>query len=157
MTPQNDNSIREILQHLVRGFGLLQKEGSQCCGITVLQSHILYEIGKRPSLSLNDLAELLAVETSTVSRQVNSLVNLGLVNRVPDPRDRRYVVLSLTGEGEQKREEISLQMNDYVEEVFQHIPQEKHAQVIDSLQIFAAAMREPVQSACCAPTAPPKK
>ncbi|KLV14360.1 MarR family transcriptional regulator, partial [Niallia circulans] len=41
MNIQDKIQIRELLQQLVRDFGLLQKDGSDCCGITVSQSHIV--------------------------------------------------------------------------------------------------------------------
>ena len=50
---------------------------------------------------LTDLAELLGVELSTVSRQVRQLEDLGLVDRAADPDDGRAVSLSLTAAGRQ--------------------------------------------------------
>lgn len=50
---------------------------------------------------LTDLAEILGVEVSTVSRQVRQLEDLGLVDRAADPEDGRAVSLSLTAAGRQ--------------------------------------------------------
>ncbi|WP_435170959.1 MarR family winged helix-turn-helix transcriptional regulator [Paenibacillus glycanilyticus] len=91
--------VREILQGVVRRFGLQQKGGAQGFGISVIQSHILYELHKRPNLSLNELADVLCVKASTLSRQVQQLVELELLSREPDQKDRRYVTLTLTAKG----------------------------------------------------------
>ena len=51
-------------------------------------------------LRVSDLASLLDVERSTVSRRVTELVSLGLVTRSVDPDDRRAAVLRLTRAGQ---------------------------------------------------------
>lgn len=142
--------IREVLQLLVRRFGLLQKDGAQCCGLSVVQSHIIYELFKRPNISLNDLSQLLSVDTSTLSRQVNHLVELDMIHRHPDPKDRRYITLSLTDKGESQHQEIANLMEDYILNLFKMVPEEKHAQVLESLQLISDAMSKSPN--CC--TAP---
>jgi DNA-binding MarR family transcriptional regulator len=47
----------------------------------------------------SDLVTRLGLDKSTVSRQVNSLVELGLVNRAADPEDGRALVLTPSAEG----------------------------------------------------------
>lgn len=142
-------NVREIFQVLVRRFGLLQKDGAQCCGVSVVQSHILYELQKRPNISLNELADLLSIDTSTLSRQIQQLVETELVNRLPDPKDRRYVVLSLTAKGEEQQKEIAAYMERYMYQIFSQIPEEKHDQVLESLQLINEAMRHSAD--CCTP------
>ncbi|MCZ8521883.1 MULTISPECIES: MarR family winged helix-turn-helix transcriptional regulator [Paenibacillus] len=146
--PQYIN-VREVLQLLVRRFGLLQKDGAQCCGVTVLQSHVMYELQKRPNISLNDLGDILCVDTSTLSRQVHQLVQLNLVSRVPDPNDRRFVVLSLTTEGEEQADSIASTMEEYVQEIFKNIPADKRDQVYESLHLLSTAMSQSPN--CCTP------
>jgi DNA-binding MarR family transcriptional regulator len=146
--PQYVN-VREVLQLLVRRFGLLQKDGAQCCGVSVVQSHIIYELFKRPNISLNELSDILSIDTSTLSRQVQQLVESGLINRLPDPKDRRYVVLSLNELGEKQYHEIAKTMEEYVLGIFQNVPLEKREQVLESLQILSDAMSQSPN--CCTP------
>ncbi|WP_077604995.1 MarR family winged helix-turn-helix transcriptional regulator [Oceanobacillus sojae] len=141
--------IREILQQLVRDFGLLQREGSECCGITVQQSHIIYELDKYPRISLMDLAEKLSMDTGMLSRQINKLVELDYASRMSDPNDRRYIVLSLTEKGQMKANEISEQMNQYIGRILGQVPTDKKDQVIDSLQILQVAMKKNEGPECC--------
>lgn len=142
-------NIREVLQLLVRRFGLLQKDGAQCCGISVLQSHVIYELSKGARLSLNDLAQILSVDTSTLSRQVQQLVEMDMVSRTPDPKDRRYVVLSLAPKGYEEAAAIAATMEVYVQELFRNIPGDKQDQVMESLQLLSTAMSQ--SSDCCKP------
>jgi DNA-binding MarR family transcriptional regulator len=146
---QQNVNVREIFQLFVRRFGLLQKDGAQCCGISVVQSHILYELSKKSNISLNDLSQLLSVDTSTLSRQVQYLVELDIINRVPDPNDRRYVLLSLTAKGQEQHHQIAKFMEDYVEGIFSRIPNEKQQQVLDTLKLLNDAMSQSAD--CCTP------
>lgn len=57
-------------------------------------------LGAGEPLRVSDLATLLDVERSTVSRRVTELVSLGLVTRSVDPDDRRAAVLRLTKAGQ---------------------------------------------------------
>ncbi|WP_199616878.1 MarR family winged helix-turn-helix transcriptional regulator [Paenibacillus alkalitolerans] len=141
--------LREVLQLLVRRFGLLQKDGAQCCGVSVVQSHIIYELFKRPNISLNELSEVLNIDTSTLSRQVQQLVVAGLLSRFPDPKDRRYVVLSLTEKGKRQYEQIAETMETYIQDIFQYVPADKSAQIIESLELLSDAMRQSPH--CCKP------
>jgi DNA-binding MarR family transcriptional regulator len=141
--------VREAFQQFVRRFGLLQKDGAQCCGVSVVQSHIIYELSKKPNISLNDLSQILSVDTSTLSRQVQYLVELDMISRVPDPNDRRYVLLSLTTNGQQQHLQIANLMKDYVEGIFSKIPKEKQYQVLESLQYLNDAMGQSAD--CCTP------
>ncbi|KQX67234.1 MULTISPECIES: MarR family winged helix-turn-helix transcriptional regulator [unclassified Paenibacillus] len=139
--------VREVLQLLVRRFGLLQKDGAHCCGISVIQSHIIYELMKHPNIALNDLAQTLFTDTSTISRQIQQLVELEMVRRTPDPKDRRYVVLSLTSKGEEQHQAISKTMENYVQGILQLIPENKRDQVVESLGLLSQAMNQ--NENCC--------
>jgi DNA-binding MarR family transcriptional regulator len=148
MLPQYVN-VREVLQSLVRRFGFLQKDGAQCCGVSVVQCHIISELYKRPNISLNELSDFLSIDTSTLSRQVQQLVENGIIERLPDPLDRRYVLLSLTDQGQEQYKIIACTMGDYIEDVLQRVPIEKREQVLESLQLLSEAMSQSPH--CCKP------
>jgi DNA-binding MarR family transcriptional regulator len=59
---------------------------------------LLFHLARRPR-RVSALAELVHSDVSTVSRQVSTLVDLGLVSRGPDPDDGRAQALSVTPEG----------------------------------------------------------
>jgi DNA-binding MarR family transcriptional regulator len=60
---------------------------------------VLARLGGLAPVRLSELAQELAVDVSTVSRQVQSLEQKGLVDRRPDPDDGRAVRLDLTRKG----------------------------------------------------------
>ncbi|HEY8281488.1 MAG TPA: MarR family winged helix-turn-helix transcriptional regulator [Leifsonia sp.] len=73
----------------------LERRGLTHAGLIVL--HFL-EAGYS---SQGDLARLARVEAQTMSRTVDRLEREGLVERTPDPRDRRRHVLTITAAGRQ--------------------------------------------------------
>jgi len=60
---------------------------------------ILCLLADEGPLRLGAIATAFGLDPSTVTRQVQTVVNLGLARKDPDPTDRRATVLSLTGLG----------------------------------------------------------
>lgn len=137
--------LRELLRQLVRKLGLLDKSQLSCCGITYSQCHALVEIGSNQPLPINELAELLGLDKSTMSRTVNTMVEQGLVTREPDPQDRRYVKIKLTTAGSSLLSNIESKMTDYYLNIYQVIPQDKRKQVLESLELLVKIMK----GCCC--------
>lgn len=138
--------LREMIRILERKLGLLKESGFSCCGITMSQCHALVEIGRAESISLNELAELLNLENSTMSRTVNNLVTSELAKRDIDPKDRRYVTISLTESGHKLYEGIEKEMNLYFKRIYETIPKDKKQQVLESMKILLDAIGE---NECC--------
>ncbi len=132
--------LREMLRFLERKLGVLEDKQVSCCNITMAQCHALVEIGRSANISLNELAQLLNLENSTMSRTVNNLVNNGLVKRDIDLQDRRYVTISLTDSGEKIFKKIEASMDLYFTKVYDSIPGTSRLQVIESLKILLEAI-----------------
>ncbi|HEX3044323.1 MAG TPA: MarR family transcriptional regulator, partial [Bacillota bacterium] len=121
--------LRESIRKLERKLGVLDDIQSSCCGVTFAQCHAIVEIGRAGSLSLNDLADILGLDKSTMSRTLNNLVNNQLAERATHPEDRRYITIKLTEQGMRSFREIEAGMNAYFDQVYQSIPETKRAQV----------------------------
>lgn len=63
-----------------------------------------------------DLSDAFGMDKGGVSRQVQTLVDLGLVERRPDPQDRRAILVDATDVGRQRLEEISRRRSDRFDE-----------------------------------------
>ncbi len=142
----NPKHLRELIRILERKLGVLKETQNSCCSITLGQCHALVEIGRSGSISLNELAELLNLENSTMSRTVNNLVKSELAKRDIDPGDRRYVTISLTESGNKLFTEIEESMNSYFGKIYNSIPDNKKFQVLESLEILLEAIDK---SDCC--------
>jgi DNA-binding MarR family transcriptional regulator len=147
---ENENAsaqLRESLRVLVRKLGLLEENEFSCCNITLAQCHALVEIGRAGTISLNQLADLMNLENSTMSKTVTNLVNSNLVKRDIDPADRRYLTISLTDNGKALFGRIENSMTGYYNEILEKIPFEKRNQILESLQLLIDAIADK-ESAC---------
>ncbi len=68
-------------------------------GLTAPQRMVLRIIGRFPGIAPARLAEILRVHPATLSVALKRLEGRGLVDRTPDPEDRRSVRLSLSPAG----------------------------------------------------------
>ena len=146
MTMKDGSTLRELLRVLVRHLGLLEKSEAGCCGITLSQCHAVVEIGRRGSMNLNDLADLMEVDKSTMSRTINALVEAGMVTRALDNIDRRYVVIQLTQDGQRFFENTETSMERYYQTILNRIPADKRDGVIESLTLLTSAIGH---DTCC--------
>ena len=134
--------LRELLRILVRNLGILEKSDASCCGVTISQCHALVEIGRSQKISLIELADLLGLDKSTMSRTISNLVDADLVAREIDPENRRYISLQLTEKGIEVFKNIEESMNDYYSSIFSSIPDNKREQVLESLQILVQSVKD---------------
>ncbi|WP_019156267.1 MarR family winged helix-turn-helix transcriptional regulator [Robertmurraya massiliosenegalensis] len=142
-------NLREIFQVMTRRFGFLNKN---CCSVggsavSLVQSHILYEIDRQHEPSMQQIADTLGMDITTFSRQVQSLVKMNLVKKTPAPGDKRIQILSLTTEGTYVETTIDEQMNLFLNEVFSHMNDFEKETVIRSIKLLNEAMAK--SSMCC--------
>ena len=72
----------------------------------------------------SDLVEIFSIDKGAVSRQVQALLELGLIERTPDAEDRRAMILAVSEEGHRRlaniaatrRQEVGLRLQDWSEE-----------------------------------------
>lgn len=78
---------------------------------------LLFTLAKGPQ-RVSTVAEELALDLSTVSRQVTSLAGLGLVTKGVDPEDRRAHVVRLTDAGNDAVDRVQQQRVEIYGEIF---------------------------------------
>ncbi|MEA2725663.1 MAG: MarR family transcriptional regulator, transcriptional regulator for hemolysin [Acetobacteraceae bacterium] len=81
-------------------------------GMTRAQWAILIRLDRQPGISQKELSELLEVEPITVARLIDRLEARGMVERRPDPRDRRIWRLHLLRPARDVLHEIDEQRAD---------------------------------------------
>ena len=90
--------LRQLNYELVKELGLFKHRA----GLSFSQRHILYHIKNNISLSIQELADFLHVEHSTMSRNIKKLVQAGLVDIYQDEKDKRRKVITLSAAGESR-------------------------------------------------------
>lgn len=144
-------NVRELFQVMTRRFSLLNKN---CCFVggfrlSLVHSHILYEIGRQSWPSMQQIADSLNVDITTFSRQVQALERMKLVKKTPSEGDRRVYLLSLTTEGSYVAGVIDSQINQYLNEVFSYMNESERETVIRSIRLLNESMAK--SSMCCKP------
>jgi DNA-binding MarR family transcriptional regulator len=90
------NRLRPALLRLARE---LRRE-SHALGVTGGQVSLLFQIQRHRGIGVRDLAQLERISAAAMSGHVDRLERAGLVQRTPDPDDRRRHGLSVSAEGE---------------------------------------------------------
>ena len=85
-------------------------------GVTRAQWRVLAKLNRTPGLRQVDLAEHLDMEAITLCRIVDRLAEAGLVERQPDPQDRRAWKLVLTDQATPLVKTLSALADDLAEE-----------------------------------------
>jgi DNA-binding MarR family transcriptional regulator len=92
--------VGEQVVRFIRGFKSVQAQTMHRArhGVDPSGYPVLFQLVESPKRT-TELAACLHADTSTVSRQVTTLVDAGLVERTVDPDDRRATTLQLTAAG----------------------------------------------------------
>lgn len=139
MNEINSKNFREQIRILERKLGLLNKQDTCCSEVSLAQCHALVEIGRAKSISLKELANILDLDISTMSRTVDSLVKKEFVHRSPSKTDRRSIDIQLIDNGLNIFNDIENKMDDKFKTVFNQIPSEDQATVFNGLNIIIEA------------------
>lgn len=142
MVSTKETEIREFrraLRYLERFISSNVKENSVCCGVTPTQCHILLKVEEAGELSSSELREYLGLDKSSLSRTLDGLVRLGLLERKESSKDRRYHSISLSERGKAFVERLNNEADRYYEPVFESLSDEvKRRLLVDFRKLFEA-------------------
>ncbi|HTW20640.1 MAG TPA: MarR family transcriptional regulator [Mycobacteriales bacterium] len=132
---------RALLAVAVRSLGAVGD------GLTLVQYRALIVLHYRGAQRVVDMAELLGVNSSTVTRLVERLTRKGLVRRVEDPADRRTTRLVITPAGERAVATVMARRREEISAIVAKMPASSRGAVVDALTAFTVAAGEaPEQS-----------
>ncbi|CAG9613455.1 hypothetical protein BACCIP111899_02670 [Bacillus rhizoplanae] len=101
---QSFKQVGEVVQSFVtinKEIIKFTHQNASSLGLTVQQMGILNTIYAIPNITLKDISERLSAPKSTVSVNVDELVNLGLIERKQSQEDRREIKLKVTTKGQE--------------------------------------------------------
>ncbi|OIK07658.1 hypothetical protein BIV60_26940 [Bacillus sp. MUM 116] len=94
-----NNEIYDSYLAINKAIKRLIKFDADRLGITTVQLKVIHKLASNPDISLGELAEKLRMTSSTASSVIERLVQIGLVERVTPPENRRVVSIHLTEKG----------------------------------------------------------
>lgn len=116
---------------------------------------VLYRAMKHGSagLKVSELSGALRIAMPSATQTVNVLEARGLLERCPDPTDRRVVRIRLTDAGRAATEAAESAMIDGMSELIEHLGQGRTEQLIELLDDVSRFFeeREPGSDACTPP------
>ncbi|MGD2110286.1 MAG: MarR family transcriptional regulator [Phycisphaerae bacterium] len=134
--------LYEVFAELVRRYQFRDRESTCCHGLSISQCYSLDAIYTRGPMTMGELAALLCLDLSTVTRIVDSVVVSGLASRATDESDRRVCRLRLTRKGRSLVTRIRSEIVKEHEGVLSQIPAESREAVITAMTHLLGAFAE---------------
>ncbi len=144
--PDAAHDLLILINDLARAIRTDADRRARCHGMTRAQWMILARLDRTPGMSQRELAELVEVEPITVGRLVDRLEARKLVERRPDPEDRRIWRLHLRPEAAHVLADIAVQRAAILDIVTKGIDPDLLGQIPQALQrmkLNISACRKP--------------
>ena len=93
-----ERALTELARAVLR-IGVPEKSSSRAETVDRAGHWLLLRVAESEPVRLSDLADLIGLDLSTVSRQARNLADAGLLVRQADPADGRATLLSLSEDG----------------------------------------------------------
>lgn len=131
--------VRVASRRLVRELGFM---GESVAGADLPASavHALIEIEAREGTSARELAEILRLEKSSVSRMLRKLIEAGAVEETPEERDGRVKRLRLTPQGRNRVADIHAFARAQVSGALARLDEGQSRSVLNGLNLYADAL-----------------
>jgi DNA-binding MarR family transcriptional regulator len=139
MCISESGNIRTFLREYYR----MQRQQSCRCNIPATQCHILFALGESGgTFAQSELVSYLGLEKSWVSRAVEKLAAEDCLEKTRCGSDARCYTLVLTGTGWDRYEKLNGILDDQAAGIMNAIPDNKKAQVRESIALLAAALKK---------------
>jgi MarR family transcriptional regulator, transcriptional regulator for hemolysin len=128
---------RQLIAQLVESSRLLRNyidHRAKSRGTTRAQWIVLFRLRQQEGLSQVDLADVLELQPISLVRLLDRLVEHGLLERRPDPKDRRANRLFLTRAGRQLVDDLDSLRDAIATDVLQEIPDAAIGTSLETLQ-----------------------
>ncbi|GAA0356542.1 MarR family transcriptional regulator [Microbispora corallina] len=107
-------------------------------GLTMWAYVVLLALGDRPLRTQAALAESIGADKTRIIAVLDGLQGRGLIDRVPDPGDRRARLLSLTPEGRRVRDAARRGIRAMEERVLARLAEEDREPFLRALRTLSA-------------------
>ncbi len=135
-----------VLDVLQENLSFRDSNLKKCDDLTKIDCFLLqFLYNTKGKVIMNDLADILQVSHSRVTRLMDNLCSLNLAKREHSEEDRRQWYAVLTLEGEYRAKMISDKVVDHQKKVLSLIPKEKLDEILESLVIFTRAFENITQ------------
>jgi DNA-binding MarR family transcriptional regulator len=128
VSAQLDTDLPAVAAHLrlaiTRTARRLRQEAG---GLSPTAAASLATVERHGPLTPSELAEIERVKRPTATRTLNGLAGLGLVERTPDPVDRRSALVSISAAGRRSLRRLRQRKNAYLARRLRELPPDEVA------------------------------
>lgn len=142
------DDVGDIVRKLVRMFQLFERDQIKYYGFTTTQCYTLLELAKVSHLTMNELSEKMNLNTSTMTRIIDTLSRDGYIERQKSKEDRRLVIVSLSPKGKESSKTLNDSVNAYYKKVIESIPTGKLSDVLASADLLVKAFEKSNPNCC---------
>lgn len=133
--------VFELIDQTAKNLRRIQRQTVRDSGLTPPQYQALKSLWDEGDLPLKDLAEACNCTRATITGLVDTLEAKGLVERQPNPDDRRSLLATLTPEGQALKKQTAA-----LEKVYASCCQGLSPQEFQHLSILLSRLNESLQS-----------
>lgn len=148
VTDADTRRLRAGIRGLVRRFAISERSDVACCGMTVAQAATIETLAATGPLRLGELGRRLGITPSTLTRNLERLLESGLVERTTDRQDARAARVALTPAGRRAAARLEGQEAAFGREILERLPPERRRVALESLQDLLLAVREATERCC---------
>ena len=141
----------EISTHQLQQFQDLIAKLFQCCqermqyqsdrfNLPDAELRCLMLFGKERYLTPKGIAYKMNVVKSRISKIIDGLIKKNLIQRIKDPEDSRISLLSLTGKGHDKINQVKAFLDDIHQKVLEEVPTEQRKILMMNLDLLKSSM-----------------
>jgi DNA-binding MarR family transcriptional regulator len=119
----------DVLFRLMKRFPPLKLKPSVITGLTRSEYELLATLmlnldDEKTALSVTEISNLLQITPAGVTHLVNPLEEAGYIERLPDPNDRRIVLIGLTDKGTETAEALIADIQGQLIGLINHLGEE---------------------------------
>jgi DNA-binding MarR family transcriptional regulator len=136
-------SVHSVMEKLLQDYQRLLKEELKrsSSDLTQVLYKILYEAYLHEGLSIKEMANKLATDLTTFSRQVQTLEKSEFISRLPNRQDRRIIQLYLTEKGRMAVESVIKNVENRIVQTLNDMNEFEEETIIRSIIQLSKKMR----------------
>jgi DNA-binding MarR family transcriptional regulator len=122
---------------------LRQEAAGEAGALTPTTASALASVERHGPLTPSELAEIERVKRPTATRTLRVLEEMGLVDRAPDPADRRSALVSVTAMGRERLRRLRSRKNAYLARRMRDLPASEVETLERAAEILERILEDP--------------
>ncbi|NKF49006.1 GNAT family N-acetyltransferase [Shewanella sp. WXL01] len=109
-------------------------EGLLASNFPLVQVRILFELANNENLAAADLIERLSIDRGYLSRMISALSQQGLINKAPDAKNKKRIVLSLSDSGKAIFDQLDSASSREIGELISTLSRQERSELVSALR-----------------------